>query len=89
MKYQILAVLLLTGCSTTQVPVKINNPYVFPASLVEECKEPEFINPEAKLSDTVKIIVENNTKFTECRVTKRSLVELIQQRKEIFDRPSK
>ena len=87
MKY-LLPLLLLAGCSTT-VPVKISNPYDFPQSLLEECKEPEFINPESKLSENLKIMIENNTKSTECRVTKRALNEMIQQRKEIFDKAAK
>ena len=85
---KVLLVLLLSGCSTI-VPVKIENPYDFPQSLMEDCKDPDFINPESKLSDTIKVIIENNTRSTECRVTKRALSELIQKRKEIFEKSMK
>ena len=89
MKLALLVAVLLTGCATKSVPVKVDNPYDFPQSLLEECKDPEFINPEAKLSDNLKTMIENNTKSTECRVTKRALNELIQKRKEIFDKSVK
>ena len=85
----LLPLLLLVGCSSTPVAVKFNNPYEFPASLIEDCKDPEFINPEAKLSENIKTMIENNTKSTECRVTKKALTELIQKRKEIFDSTGK
>lgn len=88
-KYLLLTTLLLTGCASTPVAVKLNNPYEFPPSLLEDCKDPQFINPELKLSENLKIMIENNTKFTECRVTKKALTELIQKRKEIFDASSK
>ena len=84
--YYVVFALILTGCSTTKVPVKIDNPFEFPQSLLEECREPEYLNPEMKLSENLKIMIENNTKFTECRVTKKALNELIKLRKESFDR---
>jgi PBP1b-binding outer membrane lipoprotein LpoB len=80
--------LLLSGCSTF-VPVTMNNPYDFPKSLLEECQEPDFISQESKFSDNLKVIIDNNTKATECRVTKKALNELIQQRKEIYEKVSK
>ena len=85
---KILLVLLLTGCPTI-VPVKMENPYDFPQTLMEDCKDPEFINPESKLSETIKVIIENNTRSTECRISKRALSELIQKRKEIYDKTVK
>lgn len=84
MKPYILLTLFLTGCSTI-IPVKMNNPYEFPPMLLEDCKEPELINPDSKFTEILKIIVENNTKFTECRVTKKALAETIKQRKDLFD----
>lgn len=89
MKIALLAVVFLAGCSTTSVPVRLDNPYDFPQSLLEECKDPEFINPDNKLSENLKIMIENNTKSTECRVAKRALNELVQKRKEIFDKSVK
>lgn len=80
----ILSAIVATGCSTTTVPVTFNNPYEFAPSLLEECKDPEFINPENKLSETIKTMIENNTKATECRVAKRALNETIQMRREIY-----
>lgn len=85
----LLPLLLLAGCSSTPVAVKLSNPYDFPPSLMEECKDPEFISPEAKLSDNLKIMIENNTKSTECRITKKAITELIQKRKQIFDETGK
>lgn len=85
----ILTVLLLVGCASKSVPVTVHNPYEFPQSLLEDCKDPEFINPEGKLSDNLKVMIDNNTKSTECRVTKRALNEMIQQRKEIFNKSAK
>lgn len=86
MKIQILlSTLLLSGCSLI-VPVKMDNPYNFPPTLLADCKDPELINPESKFSEILKVIVENNTRFTECRVTKKALGEMIQERKELFDK---
>ena len=84
----LLSVALLAGCSTI-VPTKIDNPYDFPQSLMEDCKDPEFINPESKLSETIKVIIENNTRSTECRLSKKALSEMIQKRKEVFEKNSK
>jgi hypothetical protein len=84
----ILSILAFAGCSTT-VPVTTNNPYEFAPSLLEECKDPEFINPEGKLSDNVKIMIDNNTKATECRVAKKALNETIQMRREIYQKTLK
>lgn len=88
MKLILLATLLLAGCSTT-VPVKMQNPFDIPPSLMQDCRDPEMLNPEAKFSENVKIMIDNNTKATECRVAKRALNELIQQRKDIFDKSVK
>lgn len=88
MKPLLLLTLILAGCSTA-VPVTVHNPYEIPQSLMQDCRDPEMLNPEAKFSDNVKIMIDNNTKATECRVAKRALNELIQQRKEIFDKTMK
>lgn len=85
----LLSLLLLAGCSSTPVAVKTSNPYDFPDSLMSDCKDPEFINPEAKLSENLKTMIDNNTKSTECRVMKKALSELIQKRKELFDQSTK
>jgi hypothetical protein len=82
-------VLLMTGCATTPVAVKMNNPYDFPPALLEDCKDPEMLIPDAKLSDNVKKMVDNNVKAAECRITKRALTEMILKRKEIFDKNQK
>lgn len=85
MKYIILVPsIFLFGC-TSFLPVSVNDPYDFPKSLLEECKEPELLIPEGKFSDNLKVIIDNNTKATECRVTKKALNELIQKRKETFN----
>ena len=83
-----LSVLALTACSTA-VPVTMSNPYEFAPSLLEECKDPEFINAESKLSDTIKIMIENNTRATECRVAKKALNEIIQMRREVYQKSIK
>jgi len=88
-KLSLLSILLLVGCSSTPVSVKMHNPYDFPQSLLEDCKDPELINPESKLSDVLKTMIENNTKSTECRVMKKALSELVQKRKEMYDNSTK
>lgn len=67
----------------------MDNPYDFPQSLMEDCKDPDFINPESKLSETIKIIIENNTRSTECRLSKKALSEMIQKRREIYEKSAK
>ncbi len=90
MKHVILiSALALVGCSSTPIAVVMKNPYEFPPSLLDECKEPEFIDPTLKLSDNIKIMVDNNTKHTECRVAKKALNEIIQMRKEVYNKDMK
>lgn len=84
-----MSAILLTGCTTTAVPVQMNNPFEFAPSLLEECKDPEFISPELKLSETIKVMIENNVKATECRVAKKALNETIQMRKEVYQKSLK
>ena len=83
------SILALAGCASNPIAVKMNNPYDFPPTLLENCKEPEFLNPEAKLSENLKVMIDNNVKSAEIRISKKALAEMIQKRKEIFDATNK
>lgn len=85
MKYLLLTLALLTGCST---PVAVEAPKVldFPASLMADCEEGVFISPDKALSENLKIMIDNNTKWAECRLSKRILIESIKMRQEAISK---
>jgi hypothetical protein len=75
-------VALLTGCAT---PVAVQAPRVldFPASLLADCEQGEFLDPQKQLSENLKTMVDNNTKWAECRISKKILIDSIKMRQEI------
>ena len=82
MKYLLISLLLLTGCSTT-VPVtaKFPNP---PAS-VGKCGELTKLNTEAKLSDVAESVSTNYSIYYECSVKNDAWIEWYQVQKSIFE----
>lgn len=82
MKYLLLSLALLTGCATS-VPVKPPMVLDFPDSLMTECEEGAFLQPEKPLSENLKTMIDNNVKWAECRLSKRILIDSIKMRKEV------
>jgi hypothetical protein len=82
MKYLLISLLLLTGCSTT-VPVisKFPNP---PASM-GKCVELTKLNTEAKLSDVAESVSTNYSIYYACSVKNDAWIEWYQVQKSIFE----
>jgi hypothetical protein len=84
MKYLLLCVLLLAGCSTT-VPVAMKFPSV-PAELNIPCPELEQTPAETKqLSRTLEIVVRNYGKYHECKTKTDAWQEWYRDQKKIFE----
>lgn len=66
MKYLILLLIFLSGCSTT-VPVTQKFPQA-PEVLLQQCEQLKEVPQEASLIDLTKVVVENYTKHYQCSV---------------------
>jgi len=83
MKYTLIALLLLCGCTTT-VPVVAKFPNV-PPELMEKCQELKIISEDAKLSDVTKTVVINYTLYNECSIKIDAWSEWYQTQKKLFE----
>lgn len=83
MKYILIALLLLSGCSTT-VPVTAKFPQV-PPELKEKCQDLKPITEDAKLSDITKTIVDNYTAYYQCSLKVDAWTEWYDKQKKIFE----
>jgi len=83
MKYAVIALLLLTGCSTT-VPVVVKFPAA-PTELLVKCSELKLLADEAKLSDVAKSVVNNYTLYYECAVKVDAWIEWHERQKKLFE----
>lgn len=77
------AVITLTGCSTL-VPVKQKFPDV-PTELKTGCPELIQTQPTDKLSDVLKVVVDNYGQYHECRIKVDAWIEWYNNQKQIFD----
>jgi hypothetical protein len=82
MKNALIALLLLSGCSTT-VPVTVKFPAV-PLELMETCTELKTLSDEAKLSDVAKSVVNNYTLYYQCAVKVDAWIEWHESQTKIF-----
>lgn len=78
----ILPVILLAGCLAT--PVKRNFPQV-PKELMEACPDLKQTQPTEKLSEVLKVVVDNYGQYHECRLKVDTWVEWYKTQKEIFE----
>jgi hypothetical protein len=83
MKYALIALLLLSGCSTT-VPVVAKFPKV-PPELTEKCQELQTITDDAKLSDVTKTVVINYTQYNLCSVKVDAWNEWYKTQQKLFE----
>ena len=83
MKFALLLVVLLTGCSTA-VPVVMKFPEP-PKFVREACPRLEMLKDDAKLSDVSKTITVNYTTYYECAVKNDAWIEWYQIQKQIFE----
>lgn len=84
MKYLLIAVLFLSGCSTV-TPVKRTFPSV-PESMLVRCPELKEITPNTtKLSEVITVVTENYGAYQECAITTESWIEWYSTQKKIFN----
>jgi hypothetical protein len=83
MKHALIALLLLSGCSTT-VPIVVKFP-VAPPELMEKCTELKTLSDEAKLSDVAKSVVNNYTLYYQCAVKVDAWIEWHESQTKIFE----
>ena len=78
----VLSVLLLSGCLST--PVKRNFPEV-PKELMEACPDLKTTDPTEKLSEVLKVVVDNYGQYHECKITVDTWIEWYKIQKQIFE----
>lgn len=79
----LIPILLLTACSTV-TPVQRKFPEV-PAELKESCPDLKLTDNTDKLSDVLKVVVDNYGQYHECRVKTDAWIEWYNSQKQIFD----
>ena len=82
----IVTVLMMTGCAMFQksVPVKRNFPSV-PTELVDACPDLKKTEPTEKLSEVLKVVVDNYGQYHECKIKVDTWVEWYNTQKNIFE----
>lgn len=84
MKYLLLSLLFLTGCSTT-VPVVMKFPDA-PAELTTKCPDLEQTPAETKqLSKTLEVVVKNYSRYHECSTKVEAWIEWHKTQKQIYE----
>ena len=78
----LIPVILLTGCLTT--PVKRTFPEV-PKQLMEACPNLKTTEPTEKLSEVLKVVVDNYGQYHECKIKVDTWVEWYKTQKYIFE----
>jgi len=77
-----LTILILAGCSST--PVKRNFPAV-PSELMKSCPDLKKTEPTEKLSEVLKVVVDNYGQYHECKIKVDTWVEWYKMQKNIFE----
>ena len=83
MRFALLLVVLLTGCSTA-VPVVMKFPEP-PKFTREACPRLEILKDDAKLSDVAKTVTINYTTYYECSAKNNSWQEWYVKQKKIWE----
>ena len=78
----LIPVILLTGCLVT--PVKRNFPEV-PKELMVACPDLKSVEQTEKLSEVLKVVVDNYGQYHECKIKVDTWVEWYNTQKQIFD----
>lgn len=82
MKYALLLVLVLSGC--TSVPVARKFPEA-PEVVLQKCPELKQLADGAKLSDVAKTVAENYTTYYQCSNKSDAWIEWYNSQKQIFE----
>lgn len=83
----LIPVLFMIGCSTS-VPVKRSFPNV-PAELMESCPDLKQTQETTKLSEVLKVVVQNYSQYHECKIKNDSWKEWYNTQKQIFEEANK
>jgi hypothetical protein len=78
----IVAVLLITGCSS--VPVAVKFPDV-PRDMLETCPDLKLIPETTKLSEVLPTVVDNYGQYYTCKDTVDNWIDWYKSQKKIFD----
>jgi hypothetical protein len=78
----LLTIFIITGCST--VPVERKFPEV-PNELMNSCPDLKQTDQTTKLSDVLKVVIDNYSQYHECRVRVDSWMEWYKTQKQIFE----
>lgn len=76
------SVVLFVGCTTT--PVKRNFPEV-PPEIMIACPDLKQAEPTEKLSEVLKVVVDNYGQYHECRAKVNAWVEWYKTQNKIFE----
>lgn len=82
MKYALLLVLVLSGC--TSVPVARKFPEA-PEVVLQKCPELKQLADGAKLSDVARTVAENYTTYYQCSNKSDAWIEWYNSQKQIFE----
>jgi hypothetical protein len=79
-------VLSLTGCAMFQKPVPVKRTFpTVPAELVEACPALKKTEPTEKLSEVLKVVVDNYGQYHECKIKVDTWIEWYNTQKSIFE----
>jgi hypothetical protein len=78
----LIPIVLLAGCLAT--PVKRNFPEV-PKELMEACPDLKTVEQTEKLSEVLKVVVDNYGQYHECKIKVDTWMEWYKTQKQIFD----
>jgi hypothetical protein len=81
----VVTVLMMTGCAMfSPTPVKRTFPAV-PSELMEACPDLKKTEPTEKLSEVLKVVVDNYGQYHECKIKVDTWVEWYKTQKDIFE----
>jgi len=78
----IIALILLSGCTT--VPVTVKFPDV-PKDMLETCPDLKSVPDTTKLSEILPVVVDNYGQYYTCKDTVDSWIDWYKSQKKIFD----
>lgn len=84
MRLILIVSLLLTGCATKTVPVKMKFPEA-PSILLESCADLEKIKEDAKLSEVATSVTGNYILYHNCSDKNNAWIEWYKEQKQIFE----
>ena len=81
----VVTVLMMTGCAMfSPTPVKRIFPSV-PTELMEACPDLKKTEPTEKLSEVLRVVVDNYGQYHECKIKVDTWVEWYKTQKDIFE----